>query len=87
MPGGGRHRALASATQTVTLLLSTDVCPLAGSSVCLTPSSTMNKLVQLVKLLLGKQKRLSSSLRIHERKLGMAVCVCNISAVEAETKG
>lgn len=87
LPGGGRHRALASATQTVTLLLSTDVCPLASSSVCLTPSSTMYKLAQLIKLLLGKQKRLSLSLRSHERKLGMVVCVCNTSAVAAETKG
>lgn len=44
----------------------------------------MYKLVQLVKLLLGKQKRLK--LRSHERKLDMVVCVCSISAVEAETK-
>lgn len=72
---------------TVTLLLSTDVCPLASSSVCLIPSSTMYKLAQLIKLLLGKQKRLSLSLRSHERKLGKVVCVCNTSAVVAETKG
>lgn len=85
MGEGGRCRALASETQAVTLLLSGDVCPLASSSVCPTPSSTMYKLAQLVKLLLGKQKRMSLSLRSHERKLGMVVCVCNISAVEAET--
>lgn len=38
-------------------------------------SSIMYKLAQLVKLLLGKQKRLSSSLRSHERKLGMEISV------------